>query len=206
MTDRLFVSQACDCHISGDERELCRMHPGVFSRRQRPVACELGWASALQVFGDLAVEHSTTVRSYSQVQRLAHQIVCECTRHNHPGSGRFDEQGCDVGLGHPRDTSQDADVRRTDHAGHLKQLERLLGQPGEPVLEDLPYTRRDRPRRRTAAHLEPRHLGGEERVAAGSPVHVGDVIQARFDAHDVLYQGGGRAPVEAGQRESWHAG
>ena len=97
-------------------------------------------------------------------------------------------------------------MRRTDHAGHLEQVERLLVQPSEPMLEDLPYAWRDRACRRTAAHLEPRDLGGEERVAAGSPVHVGDVIQARFEAHDVLYQGGGRAPVEAGQREPSHAG
>jgi hypothetical protein len=31
MTDRLLVSHASDCHISGDGRELCCMHPGVFS-------------------------------------------------------------------------------------------------------------------------------------------------------------------------------
>ena len=74
------------------------------------------------------------------------------------------------------------------------------------MLKDLPNARRDRPCRRTAAHLEPGDLGGEERVAAGSPVHFGDVIQARFHADDVLYQGGGRPPVEAGQREPSHAG
>ena len=91
MTDRLLVSQARDCHISGDERELCRMHPGVFSRRQRPVPCELGRASGLQVLGHLAVQRSTTVRRYSQVQRLAHQIVCEFTSDNHTRRGRFDE-------------------------------------------------------------------------------------------------------------------
>ena len=67
VTDRLLVSQACDCHISGDERELCRVHPGVLSRRQRPVPCELGRASGLQVLGHLAVQRSTTVRRYSQV-------------------------------------------------------------------------------------------------------------------------------------------
>ena len=49
-------------------------------------------------------------------------------------------------------------MRRTDHAGDLEQLERLLAQPGEPMLEDLPHARWDRPCRRTAAHLESRDL------------------------------------------------
>ena len=55
---------------------------------------------------------------------------------------------------------------------------------------------------RTAAHLESRDLGGEERIAAGAPVHFSDVVLARCDADDVLYQGGGRVPVEPGQRKT----
>ena len=57
------------------------------------------------------------------------------------------------------------------------------------MLEDLPYARRNGPCRRTAAHLEPGDLGGKERVAAGSPVHRGDVVLARLHADDAAYQG-----------------
>ena len=49
-------------------------------------------------------------------------------------------------------------MRGTDHAGDLEQGERLVVQPGEPVLEDLLYARWDGSCRRTAAHLESRDL------------------------------------------------
>ena len=91
MTDRLLVGQPCDCHISGDERELCRMHPGVLPRRQRPVPSQLGRTRSLQVLGYLAVQRGAPVRTYSQVQRLAHQVVRERTSHHHTRSGRFVE-------------------------------------------------------------------------------------------------------------------
>jgi hypothetical protein len=194
VTDRLLVSLACHCHISGDERELCGMTPGILSRGQRPVPCQLGRASALQVLGDLAVQRGAAVRGNSQVQRLAHQVVCERTIHNHTCRSRLDEPSFDVGLGYPCDTGQDADVRRTDHTGHLEQVERLLGQPGEPMLENLPHARWDRPCRRPAAHLQSCDLGGEERIAAGAPVHLGDVVLAGLRADDLLYDGCGRVP------------
>ena len=74
------------------------------------------------------------------------------------------------------------------------------------MLEDLPYARWDDPCRRTAAHLEPGDLGGEERIAAGAPVHLGDVILARLHADDVVYKGRGRMLVETGQRETPYSG
>jgi hypothetical protein len=97
-------------------------------------------------------------------------------------------------------------MRRTDHTGDLEQLARLLAQPGEPVLEDLPHAWWDHPCRRTAAHLEPRDLGGEERIAAGAPVHLIDVVLARLHADDVLHQARGRVPVETGQRATPDSG
>ena len=158
------------------------------------------------MLGHLAVQRGAAVRAYSQVQRLAHQIVCECAGHHHTRGGRFDEERLDLGLGHAGDSRKDADVWRTHHGGHLKQLERLLGQPGEPTLEDLPHAGRDRPGRRAAARLEARNLGGEKRVAAAAPVHLGDVILARFGTDNAAHQSGGSILVETGQWETPYSG
>ena len=167
---------------------------------------QLGWTRPLQVLGDLTVQRRALGWTHSQVQRLAHQVVRERTSHNHARIGRFDEQGRNVGLAPPGDTRQDADMRRTDHAGHLEQLERFLTQPSEPVLEDLPYGWRNSPCWRTAAQLESRNLGTEERIAAGAPMHFIDVVLAGFDADDVFHQGSCRVPVETGQRKTPYSG
>ena len=58
VTDRLLMCQPSNCHVSGNDRELGRMHPGVFPRRQRPVPRQLGRTRSLQVLGDLAVQRS----------------------------------------------------------------------------------------------------------------------------------------------------
>ena len=56
VTDRLLMCQPSNRHVSGDDRQLGRMHPGVFPRRQRPVAGQLGRTRSLQVLGHLAVQ------------------------------------------------------------------------------------------------------------------------------------------------------
>ena len=78
------------------------------------------------MLGNLAVQRGPPARTYTQIQRLAHQVVRESISHNHTGSGWFVEQGCHVGLGHSRDAGKDAEMRRTDNAGDLEQLDRLL--------------------------------------------------------------------------------
>ena len=158
------------------------------------------------MLGDLAVQRGPPARTHAQIQRLAHQVVRERISHNHTRSGWFFEQGFHIGLGHSRDAGEDAEMRRTDHTGDLEQLDRLLAQPGEPVLEDLPHARWDHACRRTATRLETGDLGGEERIAAGAPVHLVDVVLARLHANDVLDQGRGRMPVETCQRETPHSG
>lgn len=128
--------------------------------------------------------------------------MCERTIHNHARRSRLDEPGFDVGLGYPCDTGQDADVRRPDHAGHLEQVEILLGQPGEPMLENLPHAGGIAP----VGVLQSCDLGGEERIAAGAPVHLGDEVLAGLRADDLLYDGCGRVPVETGQWETAYSG
>ena len=78
--------------------------------------------------------------------------------HHYTRSSWVFEQGFHIGLRRPRDTGEDAGMRGTDHAGDLEQGERLLAQPGKPVLEDLLHARWDCPCGRTAAHLESRDL------------------------------------------------
>ncbi len=127
MADRLLVGHPRNGHISGNDCKVRRVYPGVFPRRQRPVPRQLGRTRSLQVLGNLAVQRSPPARTHTQVQRLAHQIVRERISHHHTCSGRFCEQGHNVRLGHSRDAGEDAEMRRTDHAGNLEQVERLLG-------------------------------------------------------------------------------
>ena len=102
VADRLLVGQPGNGQISGNDCKFCRMYPGVFPRRQRPVPRQLGRTRSLQVLGHLAVQRGPPARTHPQIQRLAHQVVRERTGHHHTRRGRFVEQGRDLGLGQLR--------------------------------------------------------------------------------------------------------
>ena len=184
--------------IARHDREPGRTRPGVCSRRQGPVPRKLAGSLGLQMLGHLAVQRRSTAWAHTLIKRLPHQVVHERTGHHHTGCCRFLQQRLDLSLSQPGDTGQAADIRRAHDAGDPEKVDGLLAQPGEPMLQELPHTRRDRTGRRATAGLQPGHLDGEEGVARTSPVNLGKILLTRFTADDPPDQSRGRLAVEAG--------
>jgi hypothetical protein len=145
------------------------------------------------------------------VQRLAHEVVGEreaaVAERGHQARGhRLAKQPVD-GRGRNRHRRREhlPVELPAEHGGVGQQAGHRLGQQREPAPHRVPHARRDR-RERVAAVPQARGLLDEERVAAGTAVHLARQVVVRLDPGGAGDQRADLRAVEAGQRDRRGAG